>query len=284
MWSIEIPNVDDCLNEIDIALTYVDGSKKYVLDAIEKESISKIYTLYDSLKGRPHIGLAGGDISDETKKAFLEGYKEIQQNGRLAYLRSKLLLSASRCPNCGIGPANQLDHYLPKNKYNLLSIYSHNLIPSCDICNKKKSTHVALNSQEGYVHNYYDIFPTDVRFFIANTYINDDSLKVVFDIVKIADFDDDYYKILKFQIDKLDLNNRLSKEINLFLCSFSIAIEDVYNSGGKNYVAYFLERNCESFAKKLGLNDWRTALLYSLSKNNDFCDGGFIEILNTDGL
>lgn len=140
MWTL--PPLEDIDEQeiIDIALTYKDGEIKYQLSNDEKESISNIYALYNELEGRAHDELKGLRLfRQESLSAMYDAYGEVQINGRLSDYRSKILLSAKRCPCCSITSADEVDHYLPRSIFNVLSLYSKNLIPLCHQCNNKKN-------------------------------------------------------------------------------------------------------------------------------------------------
>ncbi len=64
----------------------------------------------------------------------------------------------SYCPFCGgLGVPDTLDHFLPKDEYPEYSVFSKNLIPCCDSCNRKKSTKtVDENGEKMFFHPYYD--------------------------------------------------------------------------------------------------------------------------------
>ncbi len=59
----------------------------------------------------------------------------------------------SICPNCGVGVVFTLDHYLPKDKFSIFSVYPNNLIPCCRDCNTNKS-----NKLDRVIHPYFDDF------------------------------------------------------------------------------------------------------------------------------
>ena len=91
---------------------------------------------------------------------------------------------------------------------------------------------------------------------------------------------DDLYQKLCFQVGRLELNARYPAEINILLSSQKASLEMNYAPpGNAAQVAKLLKENALSYEKSFGLNDWRTALMHSLADNNDFCDGGFRNVL-----
>lgn len=66
------------------------------------------------------------------------------------------------CPYCGeYCSTPDLDHYLPRSKYGELSLYSHNLIPSCSTCNRKLGTLVGPDLA---IYPYGDTFLSEQLF------------------------------------------------------------------------------------------------------------------------
>ena len=47
-------------------------------------------------------------------------------------------LNNSICAYCLIRPANEVDHFLPKNEYPEYSLFAKNLLPICSKCNKNR--------------------------------------------------------------------------------------------------------------------------------------------------
>lgn len=61
------------------------------------------------------------------------------------------------CPYCGeCITVVEIDHFLPKSKYPLLSIYSSNLVPSCVECNKEKKEKLQLPISHPLKFNHLD--------------------------------------------------------------------------------------------------------------------------------
>ena len=281
MWKLPLPCNQNCIEELQTALTYKNGTPKYALTAQDIINIQSIYRRYDELRGRAHEDLIAADLlSDLTRDAIHDGYSEVQENARLKKMRSKLMLAADRCPCCGISAVTDLDHHLPRSVYKPIAVYSRNLVPLCHRCNNKKRTIAGNNPESSFIHFYYDNIPTDHRFLIADSVMINGALDVNFKIIKIDVLSDDIYRMLKFQIERVDLNTRLQKEINVFLCSYAISLNLAYGED-KNFeaVKHLLLSNEQHFIEKMGINDWRSSLLSSLSENIEFCDGGFISAL-----
>ena len=78
------------------------------------------------------------------------------------------------CPICEVETANELDHYIPRNKncnpdY---SVHIHNLIPLCHTCNNNKNDVWIENTKRVFFNAYVDSIP-DYDLFICNIYAKD---------------------------------------------------------------------------------------------------------------
>lgn len=60
------------------------------------------------------------------------------------------------CPMCGSMHSGTLDHYLPKNRFPIFSVFSKNLVPACKCNSKRKETLLGANPGERVLHPYFD--------------------------------------------------------------------------------------------------------------------------------
>lgn len=60
------------------------------------------------------------------------------------------------CSYCLVNTANQLDHFLPKELFCILSVEPYNLVPSCGPCNLGKLTSWSSKPHERFFHPYFD--------------------------------------------------------------------------------------------------------------------------------
>lgn len=276
MWKLDLPDNTEAMTDLSTALTYATGIPKYELTIDEKVIIKNIYQGYESLHGSYDLSLIGTALSNETNDAIYNAYGEVQEAKRLKDLRSRLMLNATRCPCCGIGAVEDIDHHLPRSTFKVLAVYSSNLVPLCHKCNNKKRAVTGESPDERFVHVYYDDVPQDIQFFKATPEITSHGIKIEFSVEQVDGISDELFKKMKFQFERVNLNVRLQKEINIFLSSFALSLGDVYIGGDPaKSVKLFLERNHQKFEEDMGLNDWRTVLLYSLANSNAFCEGGF---------
>jgi hypothetical protein len=267
MKKLTPPSNTDWDKHIKTAFTYKDGTIKFTITDDELKIISTIYDKYHTEKGQECDEFKSTLLSDELNNALEVSYNEIQEKGRLSKLREQLLLSTNRCPFCGISVTEELDHHLPKSIYKSLGIFSRNLVPSCHKCNNKKRTIV------GIPHIYYDEY-LDNDYFIAVTKMIGNALVIKYEISK-DNITEEQFKILSLVFERINLNNRLLKETNTFLSSFSISIEEKFDNFSQKGVKEYLLKLHQQFINDFGINNWRTALMKSLANCDDFCNGGF---------
>jgi hypothetical protein len=278
MWKVALPEFTNAHLELKTALTYADGSPKYELSAAEKVRIGEIYDEYESQKGVSKESLKGTDLSDDTLSALYSAYSEVQEANRLSSLRARILLNVL-CPCCGISMSDEIDHHLPRSIFQTLSIYSSNLVPICHKCNNKKRTVTGENPFERFIHVYYDTVPDKKQFLNAEVSIKEDKLLIKYFVSKIPELSDLIYQQLAFQSKRVNLDKRLNKETNVFMLSFFFGMKEAFDKKGSKAVKAFLKSNAKTFQKNLGLNSWRTVLLLSLSNNDEFCGGKFLDVL-----
>lgn len=178
------------------------------------------------------------------------------------------------CPFCGFGQVTTLDHYLPKAKFPLLSIFPKNLVPSCADCNKGKSAGIAISKNEQCLHPYFDqghfvneqwLFaevinttPATIRFFVQapNHWSATDQTRVN------SHFDD--FKLAKrFSIQAGDEISNLRGELDIdFQISQQAGVEQALL---KKHTGASLQHT----------NSWKTAMYQALAASNWYCSGGF---------
>ncbi|HIF9315412.1 TPA: HNH endonuclease [Photobacterium damselae] len=285
MWSLRLPDNENKIEIIRMALTYANGTPKYALSESEYKIIESIYDRYEELNGRVHADFLAPTLSESTKSALHDGYGEVQERKRLENYRANLLLSAERCPCCSISTADELDHHLPRSIYKSLALYSSNLVPMCHTCNNKKRIAAGTEPSNSFLHVYYDQVPSEHRFFFASVQIAENKLRVSFEVENIEELNDDLYEMIKFQSNRINLNGRLLKEVNIFLTAFYVSMEPLYSvTSDPELIKTLLLKAEKQYNQKMGINDWRSSLLNALANNFDFCNGGFRNIVGIESV
>jgi 5-methylcytosine-specific restriction endonuclease McrA len=273
MWKLNAPEVLGAEQELKTALTPTKRKPSHRMTWSQRKGILKLYARYQTLRGQPSTGLLGSRFADAFRTAVFEAYSQVQDNGRLSGLRSRLKVAALKCPYCGFGEVSELDHHLPRSKYKLLAIFATNLIPCCHVCNNRKSALAEAEPDAQIAHVYLDQFPP-ARFLLANVDVSTGGLRATFSIHQCAGMPAELFRRIEFQFSRFDLNTRYQAEVDTFIGSHRNSIEDAATHGSGSLRSW-LQSSRDALQRQFGLNDWRPALLDALLQSNDFCEGGF---------
>lgn len=268
MWTLPVPDVADADRQLTTALTPIHGPPSYALSEIERAAILAVYQIYDDLLGQPSPDLTPTELA-VCREYVQSGYNQLQIGGRLSTLRASLLASTDVCPYCGFGEPTELDHYLPKNQYHELAIYSRNLIPSCSPCNNaKRSVVPGVFPGHSFIHAYFQTLP-DAKFMHADVEFVGGALSVTFRI-QATELAEGLAVMLSFQLARLKLQERYPRQINKFLSEQRTGIL-LFNGLPSHKLVEYLLRSATSLARSFSRNDWRPVLLEALAANEAFC-------------
>ena len=273
MWTLKLPENVDAISNITTAFNYADGKPKFKINLNEIALVKEIYENYEKRNGVGHEELKGIKLGKELLNAFEESYNEVQKNGRLKGLRNRLMANARKCPSCEILPVNVLDHYLPQSLYKVLSIYSSNIIPYCQICNLRKLASSGADNNQRFIHAYYDVIPADVQFLFARVWVEGMGLQCNLIIHEVGGVNKKLRQRMEYQIKRVNLEERILDEI--FDILIPMGLEDTYEAGGKIAVRELLYQNAKRMKNAYGLNSWKHAIIQAMSCNEEICDGGF---------
>ena len=131
-----------------------------------------------------------------------------------------------------------------------------------------------------FIHVYLEELPHD-RFLLANVLLENNALEVEFEVDPDVDLPGELRERLRFQLQCLDLNRRYSPEINIYLTGHTTALYMRFSDGGAEAVRSFLCDQSEVEFTSFHRNHWRPILLLSLKNHQEFCDGGFKNVLPT---
>ena len=289
MQTLPCPSRKQARDQLSTALAVHKANGRtrgYPATPAQLDEVMALYDAYDAAKGVPNELLKGADLDEELRAAIQKAYNLTQSGRKLSSIRADLMQGIEHCPICGISPPNELDHHLPKAIFQPLSIYVCNLVPICGDCNQFKGAVVSETPAHWYVHAYLEVLPP-IRFLRATVSIESGGLVVEFDVDPSADLPDLLRERLEHQLQSLRLNERYAREINMHLTSHATALYRCFNSNGAEDVKLFLEQQAETEFACFHRNHWRPVLLLALSNHQDFCDGGFLNILpvvQSDGL
>lgn len=185
----------------------------------------------------------------------------------------KSLAPLNKCPFCGLGKVETLDHYLPKDKFPSFAVLPYNLVACCTTCNKGKSISYANSQSEQTLHPYYDdltqeqwlfarvLQPLTIEFYVNPpqhwNQIDKDRVKAHFTAYQLSKrFSEETpsilgelkYKFTQYFSNATDIENELKQEYNV--------------------------------KKNSHLNSWETAMYQALYQDLWYCNGGFNGLIN----
>jgi hypothetical protein len=273
MWALPKPSAANAKQDLLTALTYANGNAAFPITEAQNLEIQALYVSYCLLNGQPSDQLTGINLDPQLLKAVYDAFEQVYEGRRLGGLRERLKLAARKCPYCGFGEIKDLDHHLPRSKYQGLAIYALNLVPCCHPCNNKKRAIAGENPDTQFHHTYLGNLPNE-KFLHATINVSTAGLLVDYSIVQSPTMDVAQFQRLYYQFHRLDLNNRLQSEISMFITSQRTAIETMGEINAGALKAFLLKSHKNSNID-FGLNHWQTALWHALAESADFCNGGY---------
>ena len=270
MWNLKSVANADYRAHLDIA--FPDGD---VTEA-EKDSLIALYHQYEVAQGRAVPGLQVAGLRAELYQLVHDAYGLIQDGRRLGQLRAQIKLLASYCPYCGFAPVSQLDHFLQRKPYKLLSIFALNLIPCCSPCNNGKRQTPSSNPAEHQVHPYFeDVSQFSFLRASAQVHPGTGGLVVKYSVTQPEGMSDELHARLNVHLQEFELQEKYDKQVNIYLGMLEHPISSSFEAGGPEGLMAMLEGTAGATEKRFGRNDWRTALLRGLQGCPEFWQGGF---------
>lgn len=129
-----------------------DDMHKAGLEYLAKARKSELFTI--AANNSKNTAIVIGGISKKELNSLYTQYMVNQDKpARLIYETIKH--SQTICPLCGYGQVKTVDHYLPKSKFPLYSVLTHNLVPACRDCNIEKLAGTADTASQQVFHPYF---------------------------------------------------------------------------------------------------------------------------------
>jgi hypothetical protein len=200
------------------------------------------------------------------------------------------LLACGECPYCGgcgeiVGEEDEededdggvaigtLDHYLPKARFPAFSILPANLVPSCDVCNKGKSSSFSADLNCQPLHPYFDAPHFFDEKWTTASVSQENPVLVKFSVNAPAAWSEtDKLRVLQHFKD-CNLRRRYRAKVTFDLSSL---VEQRKNSHRDVTPAEFQEilRDVAD-DPALPINGWRRTLYHALAESVWFCSYDF---------
>lgn len=245
-----------------------------------RENIASAETDYDAaaiaatLHTFPRVNNIASTV---TKKEMITTYTARMvaksQPGRPVYDRLVAAAPNGRCPLCGLGKADSLDHHLPKAIYPILAVTPINLVPSCDWCQNAKDDTYPQTVRTQTLHPYYD--NVDTEQWLTASVVQDAPASFSFDVTPPASWNG------TVMADRVRHHMKTFKLATLFTVNAADELVDIRQrlvnlkaSGGVEAVRLHLTAEAQS-RRHARLNSWQTAMYQAAAANQWFCDVGF---------
>lgn len=242
---------------------------KYVL-AAEEDYLSKVQPM-KLHQINPEVNVL--HVSGENlRKVYTFRMVPKTAKGRLTYDRILAAPENSRCPFCGIGTVNTLDHYLPKGKYPVYSVMVENLVACCEWCQGEKGEYAPDSEGTQLLHPYFDDLNDEV--WHTSDVVEGSPAAFKFGVVATSSFSRIQISRLKTHLKELGLYRLYSQNAGGRLTDIRARLTKLHEAGGMSVVRSYLEEELKSF-EEVEKNSWLSAMYRGAIESDWFCDGGF---------
>lgn len=118
------------------------------------QAIEKAYQRYMSSSGSPQLKALG--LSSEQTKCLHAAYEGGAKKYGLDWIPQLRDVPIGSCPMCGNLTVGTVEHYLPKTPFPEFSVFSWNLVPSCNSCNQKRGSKHVNGVSHQLLHPIFD--------------------------------------------------------------------------------------------------------------------------------
>ncbi|WP_432239579.1 HNH endonuclease [Herbaspirillum robiniae] len=256
-----VRNVADRKKLADIASTIDKSSKDYDVKAAGKK-------LYE-LKVHDKVGSVS---NKELIAVYSLRMAKKNARGRPIYDRILSAPAYRRCPYCGIGTVNTLDHFLPKAHFPSFVVAPNNLIPSCEWCQGEKGEYYSISEDLQLLHPYFDHLP---GIWLGAEVIETTPAAFRYFSDPPATWSVTEKSRANKYIEKLNLKLLFSSNAGGRLSEIRSRLNNLHQSGGAAAVKAHLEEELKSLEED-NPNSWSSAMYRAGIKSEWFCNGGFL--------
>jgi len=243
---------------------------KVVAEAVDYNTKASNQQLF--LK-QPHnqVGTVPGE---EMVKVYTNRLVPKRGKGRPTYDRIMSAPVHGRCPLCGIGTVNTLDHYLPKKNFPIYSVTPNNLVPACQWCQREKGEYFSETADGQLLHPYFDDINNEI--WLAAKVVP--GAEAVFRY--FASPPDHWTQEAKARVvvhlDQLNLLRLYRDNAGSRLSEIRTRLVKLYQQGGEKAVRAHLQEELDS-AEDDHLNSWVAAMYRAAVASDWFCNESFRE-------
>lgn len=197
----------------------------------------------------------------DTFKAYEAIMRKSYKNSKFFKIERKKIFGSlpngrkTICPYCLISDSSTLDHYFPEALYAEYIIFTPNLIPCCDTCNKLKDATIRRT-----IHFYFDDISQEP---FLNVSIRVDSCIPIIDISLAPNTP----KLVKRHFEQLNLINRYKEKASDELTQILEMLCDAYTENNYNGLMDMFIYKINSLKRIYGANYWKACLLEAVFKS-----------------
>jgi 5-methylcytosine-specific restriction endonuclease McrA len=220
----------------------------------------------------PHTAKVQTVKGDELVRIYTLRMVPKKAKGRPIY---NLILSApvnGRCPFCGIGTVNTLDHFLPKTHFPVFSVTPNNLVPACEWCQGEKMEYFPTTAGEQLLHPYYDDFDQDI--WLEAKVVAGSPAAFRYSTAPPKNWSKEDKSRVAVHLKKLNLTTLFSSNAGSRLTEIRGRLVRLYDAGGIEPVRAHLYEELASIEEDQK-NSWVAAMYRAAIDSDWFCNGGF---------
>lgn len=211
-------------------------------------------------------------VAEELVKVYTLRMVPKKAKGRPVYDQIMSIPVNGRCPFCGIGTVNTLDHYLPKTHFPALAVTPHNLVPACTWCQGEKMEYYPTTAGGQLLHPYFDDFDQDV--WLAAEVIVGSPAAFRYRASPPASWTQDQKARVASHLKELKLGTLFGSNAGSRLAEIRGRLGKLHDAGGADQVRAHLSEELDSIEEDQK-NSWVAAMYRGAIASDWFCDGGF---------
>jgi hypothetical protein len=214
----------------------------------------------------------GGVSGVEMVKVYTGRMVPKKSTGRTIYNQIMSLPVNQKCPLCGIGTVNTLDHYLPKTHLPIFSVTPNNLVPACKWCQGEKVEYYSTTEGDQLLHPYFD--DLDSEAWLGAEVVEGSPAAFRFYASPPNHWADAKKSRVARHLKELKLPLLFSSNAGSRLSEIRARLANLFLKGGKDAVRDHLT---EEFASSEAdhKNSWTAAMFRAAVQSDWFCQGGF---------
>lgn len=278
MWHLEPPRLSARASYVTcVSSTRDEERREQLLDATDAVSAAgerfRVAAAAKSLHALPPEQFKVPDIEDSNAVswAYDNGMRSTQA-GRAIYDELMDGPEDERCPMCGYGEVDQLDHVMPKVRFPALCVDPLNLVPACAYCNHTKGQVSPQSIETTPLHPYLD--QVDHETWLDAAVITGSQGELVYFVSPQPTWDATLTARVQYHFGLFKLAKRYGVQANRTLKSIRHTLEQQLQTAGEEAVRSYLIEEAGTRLRH-DLNGWSGVAYRVWAAHDDFCRGGF---------